>query len=80
MDACETPVPEDVLFGGLDYSLSDNPLDDSAFTFNHESATTFMGNPSAQPLGDFGDMLNGELIDFGGVFEALPPFEIMEDL
>ncbi|KAI1110242.1 hypothetical protein F5Y14DRAFT_429514 [Nemania sp. NC0429] len=80
VDACETPVPENVLFGGFDYSLSDNPLDDSAFIFNQEDATPFMGNPSEQPLGGFGDTLHGELMDFGGVFEALPPFEIMEDL
>ncbi|KAJ8128241.1 hypothetical protein O1611_g5396 [Lasiodiplodia mahajangana] len=79
--AYEAPTTEDVLFEGIDYGVPDIPLDGSAFAFNSENPTEFMGNSAAQPLGDFStSAFNGELIDLGGVFEALPPFEIMEDL
>ncbi|KAI0105459.1 hypothetical protein GGR51DRAFT_571796 [Nemania sp. FL0031] len=79
--AYEAPTTEDVLFEGIDYGLPDISLDGSTFAFNSENPTGFMGNSSAQPLGDFSSTaFNGELIDLGGVFEALPPFEMMEDL
>jgi hypothetical protein len=74
----ETPMTEDVLFQGLDYGAS---LDDSTFAFNQENPTAYPGGASAQPMGDFDtDTFNGELMDLGGIFEALPPFEVMEDL
>ncbi|KAI0879611.1 hypothetical protein GGS24DRAFT_438045 [Hypoxylon argillaceum] len=83
IDAYETPTTEDVLFEGIDYGydVPDISLDGSTFTFGNENPTDFTGSTSAQPLGDFSsNPFNGELIDLGGVFEALPPFEIMEDL
>lgn len=83
IDAYETPTTEDVLFEGIDYGydVPDISLNGSTFTFGNENPTDFTGSTSAQPLGDFSsNPFNGELIDLGGVFEALPPFEIMEDL
>ncbi|KAI1752314.1 hypothetical protein F4782DRAFT_530569 [Xylaria castorea] len=80
-DAFETPVTEDVLFQGIDYGTPDISLDSTTFDFNDADSAAFTGNTSAQPLGDFNDnAFNGELIDLGGVFETLPPFEVMEDL
>ncbi|KAI0453286.1 hypothetical protein F5B21DRAFT_505513 [Xylaria acuta] len=81
IDAFETPVTEDVLFQGIDYGTPDVSLDNATFDFNDANSAAFTGNTSAQPLGDFNDnTFSGELIDLGGVFETLPPFEIMEDL
>ncbi|RYC60070.1 hypothetical protein CHU98_g6137 [Xylaria longipes] len=81
IDAFETPVNEDVLFEGIDYGTPNNSFDNAAFDFNDANTSAFTGNTSAQPLGDFNDnTFNGELIDLGGVFETLPPFEVMEDL
>ncbi|KAI0439287.1 hypothetical protein F4803DRAFT_531793 [Xylaria telfairii] len=81
-DAFETPTTEDVLFQGIDYGTPDISLDNATFDFNNTNSTPFTGNTSStQPLGDFNDnAFNGELIDLGGVFETLPPFEVMEDL
>ncbi|KAI0542333.1 hypothetical protein GGR58DRAFT_497319 [Xylaria digitata] len=78
----ETPIIEDVLFQGMDYGdTPDISLDDSPFDFSHEDPITFTGSTSAQPLGDFdSNTFSSELIDLGGVFEALPPFEVVEDL
>ncbi|KAI3338969.1 hypothetical protein F4824DRAFT_66357 [Ustulina deusta] len=82
IDAFETPMTEDVLFQGIDYGGAPGvSLDDSAFAFSHEDPAAFAGSTSTQPPGDFNsNTFNGELIDLGGVFEALPPFEVMEDL
>jgi hypothetical protein len=76
----EAPVTEDVLFEGIDYDVPEASSDNPAFASNHDNMNAFIGNPSAHPLGDFSSNLNGELIDLGGVFEPLPPFEMMEDL
>ncbi|KAI0969413.1 hypothetical protein F4678DRAFT_440345 [Xylaria arbuscula] len=80
----ETPMTENVLFHGLDYGdVPGVPLDDSAFEFGHKDPTASGGSSSAhaQPPNDCdGNAFNSELIDLGGVFEALPPFEVMEDL
>ncbi|TGJ88337.1 hypothetical protein E0Z10_g405 [Xylaria hypoxylon] len=80
--AIEAPIIEDAVFQGIDYGdTPDISLDDSIFVFNHEDPAAFTGRTSTQPLGDFNsNTFSGELIDLGGVFEALPPFEVMEDL
>ncbi|KAI1429274.1 hypothetical protein F5Y12DRAFT_782025 [Xylaria sp. FL1777] len=79
IDALETPVAENVLFQGIDHL--EVSLDGSAFTFGHGDPTAFTGGTSAEPSSSFnGSTLNNELIDLGGVFETLPPFELMEDL
>ncbi|KAI1816753.1 hypothetical protein GGS20DRAFT_536077 [Poronia punctata] len=79
-DILDTPAIEDILFQGIDYGTSDG----LAFTFGQANTTTstFPGSgSSAQPTDDYaGSLFNGELIGLGGVFEALPPFEVMEDL
>ncbi|KAI3336446.1 hypothetical protein HD806DRAFT_517640 [Xylariaceae sp. AK1471] len=80
-DTFEIPMTEDVLFQGIDYGTPNISLDDPTFVFNPENPTAFTGNTSAQPMGDFNtNTFNAELMDLGGVFEALPPFEVMEDL
>ncbi|KAI0408646.1 hypothetical protein F4802DRAFT_548346 [Xylaria palmicola] len=81
IDTFETPMTEDVLFEGIDYGTPEVPLDDSAFAFGRGTSPAFAGNTAARPLNDTdGNAFNGELIDLGGLFEALPPFEVMEDL
>ncbi|KAI1353101.1 hypothetical protein F5Y01DRAFT_323583 [Xylaria sp. FL0043] len=82
IDAFETPMTENVLFQGIDYGgVPDISLDGSTFAFGQELPTASTGSTSAQPPDDFNsNAFNGELIDLGGVFEALPPFEVMEDL
>ncbi|KAI0434112.1 hypothetical protein F5Y09DRAFT_338004 [Xylaria sp. FL1042] len=82
VDDFETPMTENVLFQGIDYgSVPDISLDGSSFAFGQEDPTVSTGGTSAQPPDDFnGNAFNGELIDLGGVFEALPPFGVMEDL
>ncbi|KAI8634600.1 hypothetical protein F5Y19DRAFT_409241 [Xylariaceae sp. FL1651] len=75
-------MTEDVIFEGIDYSVPTVYSDNAIFSFDRGNPTEFTGNtPSTQPLADPGNnAFSGELIDLGGVFEALPPFEIMEDL
>ncbi|GAW11180.1 hypothetical protein ANO14919_005220 [Xylariales sp. No.14919] len=82
-EVTEMPITEDVLFQGIDYGdTPDIPLDGSAFTFNRDDPLVFPGSTSAQPRGDFdgSTTFSSELIGLGGVFEALPPFEVTEDL
>ncbi|KAI1180153.1 hypothetical protein F4777DRAFT_363724 [Nemania sp. FL0916] len=79
IDAFETPITEDVLFEGINYDVPDIALDDSAFGLRPDNPAAFVGNHPVPPMGNFSGM-SGELIDLGGVFEPLPPFEIMEDL
>ncbi|KAJ2987118.1 hypothetical protein NUW58_g4682 [Xylaria curta] len=74
-------MTEDVFFQGIDYGTPDASLDDPTFALNPENSAAFTGNTPGQPLGDFNsDTFNGELVDLGGVFETLPPFEVMENL
>ncbi|KAI0481553.1 hypothetical protein F4859DRAFT_424388 [Xylaria cf. heliscus] len=81
IDAFETPMTEDVLFQGIDYGTSDISMDNAAFDFHDANSAAFTGGTSAQPLGGFNNnTFSGDLIDLGGVFETLPPFEVMEDL
>lgn len=82
VDAFEMPVIEEGMFQGINYGDTPNvSLDDSAFTFGHEDSTAFTPDPSTQPArGWNGNTFTGELIDLGGIFEALPPFEVMEGL
>ncbi|KAJ3570519.1 hypothetical protein NPX13_g5702 [Xylaria arbuscula] len=80
--AFETPVIEEDLFQGVDYGDAPNiSLDDAAFTFGNENPTAFSPDTSTQPShGWDGSTFTSELIDLGGIFESLPPFEVMEDL
>ncbi|KAI0858915.1 hypothetical protein F4860DRAFT_505019 [Xylaria cubensis] len=81
IDAFEIPITEDVQFQGIDYGTPNISLDNPTFDFSDANSAAFTGDASAQPLGGFNDnAFNGELIDLGGVFETLPPFEVMEDL
>ncbi|KAI1487458.1 fungal-specific transcription factor domain-containing protein [Biscogniauxia mediterranea] len=76
------PPAEHVLFHSLDYADPDAASGEYA---ENETLPLQQDNPSAfaaeasnhQPMGD---PFNGELMDLGGIFESLPPFEIMEDL
>ncbi|KAI1302554.1 hypothetical protein F5Y03DRAFT_385366 [Xylaria venustula] len=78
LSAFETPMTENVFFQGIEYgAVPGISLDDSTFEFGHEGATS----AHAQPPNDCNaNAAHGELIDLGGIFEALPPFEVMEDL
>ncbi|KAI1661952.1 hypothetical protein F4813DRAFT_346394 [Daldinia decipiens] len=71
---------EDVLFQGVDFT---NPIpsldDDTAFLFQQDPAAAFStGNLGSQ--GQDSTPFIGDLMDLGGIFESLPPFEMMEDL
>ncbi|GAP89658.1 putative binuclear zinc transcription factor [Rosellinia necatrix] len=80
-DAFETPVAEGPPFQGRDSGAPDISLDDSTFTFDHEDPTAPAEGVSAQRLDGFnGNTFGDELMGLGGVFEALPPFEVMECL
>ncbi|KAI0512638.1 hypothetical protein F5B22DRAFT_299953 [Xylaria bambusicola] len=82
VDPFETPVTEEDLLQDIDYGNTPGiHLNDSAFTFNNQDPTTFSTNASSQSSRTWnGNTPTGELIDLGGVFEALPPFEVMEEL
>jgi hypothetical protein len=81
IDTFEIPTTEDVLFQGIDYGTPNISMDDPTFAFNAENPTAFTANAPAQPMDDFNtNAFDGQLMDLGGVFEALPPFEVMEDL
>ncbi|KAI1647589.1 uncharacterized protein F4817DRAFT_337154 [Daldinia loculata] len=76
----DLPGAEDVLFQGFDFT---NPIpsldDDTTFSFQQDPAATFStGNLDSQ--GQDSNPFIGDLIDLGGIFESLPPFEMMEDL
>ncbi|KAI1213052.1 fungal-specific transcription factor domain-containing protein [Annulohypoxylon truncatum] len=76
----EASGTENIIFEGLDFTAPDLSYDDGAqFAFQQEPTTTFSpGNLGGQDQGS--TPFNGSLIDLGGVYERLPPFEVMEDL
>ncbi|KAI1417768.1 fungal-specific transcription factor domain-containing protein [Hypoxylon sp. FL1857] len=76
----EVPVIDDTIFQGVDFTAPNLSFDDgAAFSFQQDPATAFStGNLAAQ--GQDNPPFNGELIDLGGIFESLPPFEMMEEL
>ncbi|KAI2466576.1 hypothetical protein F4781DRAFT_434250 [Annulohypoxylon bovei var. microspora] len=82
IQSAEVPVSENVIFEGFDFTAPDISLDDGAqFPFQQDSTTTFSnGNLGGQGQGNTSTPFNGTLIDLGGVYERLPPFEVMEDL
>ncbi|KAL7626208.1 hypothetical protein AAE478_002978 [Parahypoxylon ruwenzoriense] len=80
----QVPVIENGFLQGLDFTepdlFSGQFTDGAAFSFQQ-------GDPApAFSTGDAGGQhqdnapFNGELMDLGGIFESLPPFEMMEDL
>ncbi|KAI0887468.1 uncharacterized protein GGS22DRAFT_157229 [Annulohypoxylon maeteangense] len=71
---------ENTIFEGLDFTAPDFLYDgDTQFSFQQDPTTSFSGgNSSGQDQGS--TPFNGSLIDIGGVYERLPPFEVMEDL
>lgn len=80
VQSSETPATENVIFEGLDFTAPEFTYDDGAqFLFQPDAVPSF-------PAGNFGGQdqgstpMNGSLIDLGGVYERLPPFEVMEDL
>ncbi|KAI1085784.1 fungal-specific transcription factor domain-containing protein [Whalleya microplaca] len=81
----EVPITEDVCLQGMDFTgPGPNPsfeqFDDNAtFSFQDDPTATFPTGDSNDQRQD-NDTFNGELMDLGGIFESLPPFEIMEDL
>ncbi|KAI0194187.1 hypothetical protein F4808DRAFT_464600 [Astrocystis sublimbata] len=80
-DAFETPTTEDVLFQGIDYGTPQAFVDDASFNVSGAGLAAFAGSTSAQPPDDFDpSTISGELIGLGGVYEAPPPFELMEEL
>lgn len=81
IDAFEVPMSGDALFQGFEYGAPDISLDDPTYDFTPENPTAFTGDTSTQPLGGFGgNAFNNELIDLGGMFETLPPFDVIEYL
>ncbi|KAI0840554.1 hypothetical protein F5Y06DRAFT_243039 [Hypoxylon sp. FL0890] len=74
------PVTEDAIFQGMDFTVPNLSFDDgSAFSFQQDPTTTFSaGNLDSQ--GQDNPPFNGDLIDLGGIFESLPPFQMMEEL
>ncbi|KAI0382903.1 fungal-specific transcription factor domain-containing protein [Hypomontagnella monticulosa] len=74
----EEPLNEDVLFQGADFTGPSFSFDDvPPFSFQ-ESTANFSGE-NLDEQGQENTPLN-ELMDLGGIFESLPPFEVMEDL
>ncbi|KAK6950155.1 hypothetical protein Daesc_008481 [Daldinia eschscholtzii] len=78
--ATEFPETEDILFQGIDFTDSIPPLDsDNAFSFQQEPATTY-STANLDNHGQESTPFMGDLMGLGGIFESLPPFEMMEDL
>ncbi|OTA66608.1 hypothetical protein K449DRAFT_391053 [Hypoxylon sp. EC38] len=78
--SAEVPVIEDAVFQGMDFTIPNLSFDDgTAFSFQQDPETTFSpGNLDSQ--GQDSVPFDGALIDLGGIFESLPPFEMMEEL
>ncbi|KAI0481217.1 hypothetical protein GGR56DRAFT_310292 [Xylariaceae sp. FL0804] len=69
-DSLEVPMTDDVMFQGLDYA----PYGIASFDVANDPAGSTA--PPGQMPGDNAF----QLMDLGGMFEALPPFEVMEEL
>ncbi|KAI2630880.1 hypothetical protein GGR54DRAFT_648426 [Hypoxylon sp. NC1633] len=78
--SAEAPSTENVIFEGLDFTEPSASFDDGAtFSFQQDPSTEFStGNLDNQVQED--TPFIGDLIDLGGMFESLPPFEMMEEL
>ncbi|KAI1768723.1 fungal-specific transcription factor domain-containing protein [Hypoxylon sp. FL1150] len=78
LESVEVPAVEDDLFQGMDFT--DPDLNDGgAFVFQPDPTGTFStGNLGG--MGQDASPLNGDLMDLGGIYESLPPFDVMEDL
>ncbi|KAI0392184.1 hypothetical protein F5Y17DRAFT_437371 [Xylariaceae sp. FL0594] len=72
-DTLEMPATEDVLFEGFDYGFAFDQVNSAGFSGDNHASATLADDCGSNPFAS-------ELIDLGGVFEALPPFEVMEDL
>ncbi|KAI8959758.1 hypothetical protein F5Y11DRAFT_289236 [Daldinia sp. FL1419] len=79
----ELPGDENLLFQGLDFENT-MPMpsldDDTAFSFQQGPTATFPAGNLPDSQGQSNTPFGGELMDLGGIFESLPPFEMMEDL
>ncbi|KAI1144026.1 hypothetical protein F5Y05DRAFT_14690 [Hypoxylon sp. FL0543] len=76
----EVPVTEDAIFQGMDFTAPDLSFaETTAFSFQQDPAATFSAG-GLDGEGHNNTPFNGDLIDLGGVFESLPPFEMMEEL
>lgn len=77
----EEPVAEDAFLEGLDFTEQDLSFNDGAdFSFQPDpTAGISTGNLDSQGQGH-AHFSGGDLMDLGGIFESLPPFEMMEDL
>ncbi|KAH9884481.1 hypothetical protein F4778DRAFT_800107 [Xylariomycetidae sp. FL2044] len=83
-NSLQVPGSEDVFFQGIDYPPDPTATLDgfpttSDFTFNQQNPTSFPPDTSDIPQPSEG-AFNFELMDLGGVFEPLPPLEVIEDL
>ncbi|KAI0024836.1 hypothetical protein F4780DRAFT_479255 [Xylariomycetidae sp. FL0641] len=78
----DVPMTEDVFLQGMDYSEPNFLYGGNAeFTFTQGNQPSFStGDPNASTYPRDNGAFQGELMDLGGIFETLPPFEIMEDL
>ncbi|KAI1460659.1 hypothetical protein F4805DRAFT_371255 [Annulohypoxylon moriforme] len=71
---------ENTVLDGFDFTVPDFSYDgETQFPYQQDPTTSFpTDNLGGQDQG--GTPFNGSLIDIGGVYERLPPFEVMEDL
>ncbi|KAI1467149.1 uncharacterized protein F4812DRAFT_431399 [Daldinia caldariorum] len=79
--AAELSETENILFQGIDFTDSMPSLDDgNAFAFQQEPAITHSTANLDNNHGQDNTPFTGDLIGLGGIFESLPPFDMMEDL
>ncbi|CAJ2506186.1 Uu.00g003160.m01.CDS01 [Anthostomella pinea] len=79
-DSIEVPMTEEVFLQGMDFTEADVSFDPNiTYPYNQEDSTPFLSGPSVEQEAS-NSAFNGELMDLGGIFETLPPFEIMEEL
>ncbi|KAI0597688.1 fungal-specific transcription factor domain-containing protein [Biscogniauxia sp. FL1348] len=82
LEPSHVPAAEHVLYRAVDYAdpdaVSPEYNENGALPLEQDNPPAFAAEASAHQPAD--DPFNGELMDLGGIFEGLPPFEIMEDL
>lgn len=78
LQSTEVPLTEDALFQGADFAGPPFSFDNVP-PFSFQDPTTSFSEENSNEQSQEGPPLN-ELMDLGGIFESLPPFEVMEDL
>ncbi|XXH04793.1 homeodomain super [Hypoxylon texense] len=73
----EVPAVEDDFLQGLDFT-DPNLNDGTAFTFQPDPMAAFPPGNLSGPGQE--TPFQGDLMDLGGIYESLPPFDVMEDL